>query len=256
MGDVKPYLQTQVTLVESNNVLDAALAKRDISKLKMVREWQDPKADLKKDMLVAIVGDNTYLIRVSLSSKDAAEAAAVVNAVVDEYILYHSRYQQNANRNLRTTLESERKKIEAQIQQMKTKLTDLVAQGKVGVRDQMVMSKKADDGEGNFSFNTVSESQYAQAAGKLMETDLKLIDEQATRDTIAGLLATAQQAASAKESGRERMQSGELEDRIREEFQKDRDVQPLIEQINEVREAPSITGTWRGTPPIPRSPPS
>ncbi len=237
IGDFKPYLQTQVTLVESNNVLDAALANSEISKLKIVREWQDPKADLKKDMLVEIVGDNTYLIRVSLSSKNATEAAQIVNAVVDAYILYHGRYQQTASRNLRTTLESERKKIEAQIQQMKTTLTELVANGKVGVRDQMIINKKADDGEGNFSFNTVSESQYAQAAGKLMETDLKLIDEQAARDTIAGLFAAAQQAASAKDSGRERMQSEELEDRIREEFQKDRDVQPLIEQINEAREA-------------------
>ena len=90
MQEVKPYLQTQVSLIKSTAVLDAALANPAISNLPMVAQSKDPKAELKREMIVAIVGDNTYLIQVALGSRDPAEAAAIVNAVVDAYIEQHA----------------------------------------------------------------------------------------------------------------------------------------------------------------------
>ena len=47
-GDVKPYLLTQVQLITSDSVLDAALAKPGISNLPMIRSSKDPKADLRR----------------------------------------------------------------------------------------------------------------------------------------------------------------------------------------------------------------
>ena len=112
MPEVKPYLLTQVQLIKSDSVLDAALANPAISNLPMVAPSKDPKADLRKELRVAIVGDDTYLIEVSLASRDPDEAAAIVNAVVDAYIEQHDRYQQTANRALKKNLEAEREKLE------------------------------------------------------------------------------------------------------------------------------------------------
>ena len=91
----QPYLETQVQLISSDKVLDAAIArpptatKPMISKLPMIAASKDPKTDLRKEMTVDIL-KNTFLIRVALSSKDPEEAAVIVNAVVDSYLEQHN----------------------------------------------------------------------------------------------------------------------------------------------------------------------
>ena len=102
MAEVKPYLLTQVNLITSNSVLDAALADPAIRNLSMIRSSKDPKAELREEMRVEIVGENTYLIQVALAAKDPNQAAAIVNAVVDAYIEQHNRYHLNKNRSLKT----------------------------------------------------------------------------------------------------------------------------------------------------------
>ena len=102
LSEVKPYLLTQVHLITSDSVLDAALANPAISNLPMIRSSKDPKAELREEMRVEIVGENTYLIQVALAAKDPIEAAAIVNAVVDAYIEQHNRYHLTANRSLKT----------------------------------------------------------------------------------------------------------------------------------------------------------
>jgi capsular exopolysaccharide synthesis family protein len=235
MGEVRPYLQTQVQLMKSNKVLEPALSRSEISRLKMVRAWQDPKADLRDQLQVKIV-DNTYVIQVALSSRDANEAAEIVNAVVDAYLEEHAVFQRSANKALKQTLDGERAKLESQIAATKEKLEALVKQGNVSVQSQMVINKDGRDDERGSSFVQVAEGSYANLAGELMKIDLQLLDKQAERDTAAAQYAMAQQAATSEGEQRTRLQAAQLEDRIKEEFRKDPDVQPLIEQINEARE--------------------
>ena len=48
MLEVKPYLLTQVNLIKSNSVLDAALADPAIRNLSLIRSFKDPKAELRR----------------------------------------------------------------------------------------------------------------------------------------------------------------------------------------------------------------
>jgi capsular exopolysaccharide synthesis family protein len=234
-GEVKTYLETQVRLIQSDRVLDAAIARPGINKLRMIRESKDPKADLSKDMKVEILGSNTYLIEVKLSSKDPEEAAAIVNAVVDTHIEQHNSYQQAANKALKVQLTTELDKLTKQIDSKQKQLEELVEKGNVSVAKQIKPPLAAGpDGEGP-SFKSVTESQFGSAAAKLFDLDVQLIEMQAALDAAKGQLARAQELA-AEAAQRPPVADTELEDRIREEFQKDPDAAPLIEQINEVQE--------------------
>src|SRR5262249_42593569 len=107
----EPYLQTQVQLITSDGVLDAALSRDPrISKLPMIKKSEDPKADLRKEMDVGIVNKHTYLIRVALASGHPEEAAMIVNAVVDAYMDQHTAYHRSANQSLRKGLTDELEK--------------------------------------------------------------------------------------------------------------------------------------------------
>jgi succinoglycan biosynthesis transport protein ExoP len=236
LGEVRPYLETQVRLLVSDRVLDAAIAKPEISKRPLIALSKDPKASLRQDMRVDIVGRNTYLIEVALTSRDPEEAAAIVNAVVAAYLDQHNSYQQTTNRTLKLHLENELDKLGKQIQVKQDDLEKLVEKGNVSVTKSIMVPKPAGQDDEGASFKNVTESEYAAAAGKLFDTDLQLIETQAALDTAKATLARAQDLAA---EGRDRPppDDTQLEARIAEEFKKDLDAQPLIEQINQAEEA-------------------
>ena len=80
------YLETQRNLILTDRVLEAALADEALANFSVVRPTQsaDPKVELRKKLIVTLV-PNTYLIRISYSSRDPKEAYAVVRAVVDKF---------------------------------------------------------------------------------------------------------------------------------------------------------------------------
>ena len=103
-GSQPAYLQTQLTSITGNPVLDAALANPAISDLPMIKASTDPKTDLRKKLDVQII-PNTHWIRVALESTDAKEAADIVNAVVDAFSEQTKDHGAGANKLLRTSLE-------------------------------------------------------------------------------------------------------------------------------------------------------
>ncbi len=183
-GDVKPYLLTQVQLITSDGVLDAALAKPGVSNLPMIRSAsKDPKADLHELMGVEIVGDNTYLIHVSLASRNPDEAARIVNAVVESYIDQHTSYHKNTNRALKISMETELAKLEKKIQDVENRLLELVDKGKVAVFRQLAPGSGKEESESIQPSSVVTEEQYRKVADSLLQDDLDLIDAQARLDT-------------------------------------------------------------------------
>jgi uncharacterized protein involved in exopolysaccharide biosynthesis len=182
--DVKPYLLTQVQLIASDGVLDAALAKPGINNLPMIRSSRDPKADVHELMGVELVGEQTHLIRVSLVSRDPAEAAAIVNAVVDSYIDQHTTYHKRPNGALELDMETELAKLEKKIQDVKGRLMDLVDKGKVTVDRRAVPRPVKEESESiEPSFQVVTVEQYRKAADRLLQADFDLIDARARLDT-------------------------------------------------------------------------
>ena len=188
LSEVKPYLLTQVHLITSDNVLDTALSKPGISNLPMVRSSKDPKADVRAAMKVEIVGANTYLIEVGLASKDANEAAAIVNAVVQAYIDQHNSYHTAANRALKANLENEETKLTKKISEAQDELELLVNKGKVALnkKQDLLPPVKGEDGAEQTSFKTVTEPQYVRATSELWDTEMKLLDAQAALEIGAG----------------------------------------------------------------------
>jgi uncharacterized protein involved in exopolysaccharide biosynthesis len=179
---VKPYLQTQINLITSDRVLDPALASRTIANLRMVKESLDPKADVREKMTVEIVDKGTYLIRVALESPNPVEAAAVVNAVVESYLDQNTEYHRISNKNLRTSLELELKKVESAIQEKKAELKKLSKDGEPEIaapRLNLGAPGKDADPTSQPALSFVKREQYAMVTDRLLQADLELIDAQA-----------------------------------------------------------------------------
>jgi polysaccharide biosynthesis transport protein len=253
-----PYLRTQVHLMRSDAVLDAAVAKPEISRLPMIAGSPDPKAMLRGALRVGIVGGDTFLIEVGLTSKIPSEAAAIINAVVDEFITQHRDYQQTANRTLKKDLEFEKEKLKGEIGDLRNRLQGLIGTGNVSIRDVMAVNKNAKEDDPS-SFEKVDDSEYRKVLDRLMDTDLAIVEARGLLATTKDQFAAAQQLASAEGGGQARLQAELLEERIREEFtSNDPDAQRLIEQINVINEAlqrhkdlarnqndPAIQAAWR-----------
>ncbi len=236
MSQVRPYLRTQVQLIKSDKVLDAALARTEIRNLPMVRSSKDPRAELRRDLVVEIVGNDTYLISVALASKDPSEAAAITNAVVDEYLAQHVRYQNTANRALKKTLESERQKLETQIQTTRDKLTAMAEKGDVHASDLNVI-KPNEKGEVPSSFTSVDEARYQQTASQLLQYDIQLIDAKAELESLRMQHTKAVEAAAEGERQVEQQAEQQLREQMYQEFQHDPDARALLAEIGAARTA-------------------
>ena len=70
---------------ERSGARPTAVANPQVSTLPSIKESLDPKMDLTQELIVVEIVQDAYLIRVALESKDPAEAAMIVNAVVESY---------------------------------------------------------------------------------------------------------------------------------------------------------------------------
>ena len=84
----KVYKETQSALLKSPYVLRNALVQPEIHTLSLINDAPDdnPVGMLKDELSVSYPGESE-LMRVSMKGKDVTELKAVVNAVVDAYIL-------------------------------------------------------------------------------------------------------------------------------------------------------------------------
>lgn len=234
MGE-KAFLKTQVELITSSSVLDAATAKPGVSSLPIFRKSKDPKADLREDMVVAIVGNDTYLIRVSLASRNPAEAAEIVNAVVESYLDQHNRYHQNSNRALKAGLVTELAKLDKKIADAQATLEGLVPKSGNSFKELLAPRASGKEGDQIGSFKTVTEVQYAKATDDLWQNDMKLLDARIALETAKGQLARALEVNSAEGEQRSQLEDRQREELIGEAFKKDPDARDLLLQIKEAR---------------------
>ncbi|MGP0066228.1 MAG: polysaccharide biosynthesis tyrosine autokinase [Isosphaeraceae bacterium] len=239
----QPYLATQVQLITTDRVLDAAIARPPsttgitISKLPMIAKSEDPKTDLRKDMTVEIL-KNTFLIRVALTSPNPEEAAAIVNAVVDAYLEQHNDYHKSANKALKKSLDEELGTLAVKISDKKKELKDLFEKGRVEinpVRPEIKPSKGEKEEQGiESALPTVTADQYTQATNTLLQTEMELLETQADLEAATGqynrTLAARQEQESQPPNERQ------LEGRIEEEFLNDPDAASLVNQMNEAEE--------------------
>jgi polysaccharide biosynthesis transport protein len=231
MRAYEPYLLTQVRLITSDRVLDAALSTDPkIAKLPMIKQSEDPKVDLRKQMVVGIVDRHTYLIRVALASGDPEEAAMIVNAVVDAYMAMHTAYHRSANKALHQSLDDELDKLTGEILAKKAELKGLVENGNVRIEGFSKMNAVKDDDPGiKTMLPTVTEEQYTRTANTLLQTEMELLEARANLEAAQGQLEIVKKAIA---GGQTQESADELAARVKEEFLQDPEVVGLAARIN------------------------
>jgi succinoglycan biosynthesis transport protein ExoP len=115
MTQSKNYLYTQAELLKSRTILSSALERNDIKQLKVFRKIDDPINYLQKKGLHVSVGKKDDIIDVSFDSPDPAEAAQLVNAVVNSYISYHATSKRSTISEILRILQDEKRKRDVEL---------------------------------------------------------------------------------------------------------------------------------------------
>jgi len=226
------YLQTQVNLMTTDQVLSRAVASQSVDGMPMIKNSEDPNANLREKIVVEIE-PGTYFIRVALESKDRNEAAAIVNAVVDSYLDENLRYTQSRDATLKASLTEQLSSLREQIERKKTELQQLNEKFNVQVPKPVLhVSAAKDEDEGvDPVITSVDEQQVKAMINAMVQIDLDLLTVQA--DLKARLeIQKGQQAADSQAQ----QDDNELEERVKEAFLNDPDVIALDNQMKEVED--------------------
>ena len=139
---LEPFLQTQVQLITSPNVLTAAGTNPKASVLERIQKAGDVVQELQKAVAVA-VRPNTYLIEVSMTSPNGYEAATIVNAVVDAFIEANNEWSDGMTRQQIKNLEQYQIDLKNQTDELERKWKNLAGKGDLDLN--LVSDRKKDD---------------------------------------------------------------------------------------------------------------
>lgn len=120
------YLETEVARLESDRVLDPAIADSRIASYRLVNQSEDPKAALRDALQVKIL-DGTRLIRLAVESEDPHEAAALVNSVIESYRDCKQVYNHGSINEIKSHWQSQVKKLNDEIEAKKLALKEVMA---------------------------------------------------------------------------------------------------------------------------------
>ena len=229
------FLQTQVKLITSPNVLTGAGTNSKAASLKLVRGAGDVVQELKKVVNVN-VSPGTYLIEVSMTSQDPYEAQVIVNAVVDSFINTNEEWADGMTRNQIKNLNEYIRELENQTDELERRWKELVAKGDVEVR-QLALDKKASENAGGNANETesagnrsVTLEQYKTVQNQLLTIDLELAEAQAVLATAKAAAGKASRSASPSED------KVRLDKMIERKFQTDPEVMSLASQMLDAQE--------------------
>ena len=110
-----PFLQTQVELIRSPNVLSAALTVQGGRQDDAGQEAKDPESEIRSRLQVGIMG-GTYLIRVALTSLEPEDGPVIVNEVVKQYMHVATDWSDKKNRFQITRLNDYKSDLNARIE--------------------------------------------------------------------------------------------------------------------------------------------
>jgi capsular exopolysaccharide synthesis family protein len=226
------YLQTQANLITSTRVLRQAVTDPTVKDLPTIKQSDDPVNDLRRRLMVDIF-DDTSLLRIALDSRNPDEAITIVNAVVSSYMAYNSHFSRTANKELTDSLTKQLDDLRRRIDSTRNTLKTLVSKGKVKVFKPELNTPKDDADPTQPAFKTLSEDLVHRTMGEMIQTDLALIEAQATLDAKRDAKKASQEE---NEEQLQRADEGQLRARIVEEFQKSPDVVTLLKEIDDTRE--------------------
>lgn len=176
--DFETYHKTQVAMIRSRYVLNAALRDPEISALDTVRRQPDPVAWLEEELIVDSP-NSPEILRVALEGNEPTELAAIVNAVRDAYL---------------------DEVVNVERQQRRTRLADLEriyadTEEKVRLKEERVADLARSLGTGDSKALTIKQQMALEYFGQLQREHsrvrFELMQEQVRHRTLgpnAGLL--------------------------------------------------------------------
>ena len=222
-----PFLQTQVELIRSTNVLSAALTEKNVAMTTLVKEAKDPESELRSRLQVGIVG-GTYLIRVALTSLEPGDGPVIVNEVVDRYMNVATDWSEKKNKFQIDRLKDYRVDLNDRVERQEKVWLGLAEQSIVELIESTRAMAPGGDGSTlpQAKRNQASLDEYRQVRGQLFETNMKLIETEA-------LFKNRKAELSAREAGVD----PELlaQKRIKDALRKDPEIASLMKEIEQVQ---------------------
>ena len=155
--DFGPYLDTQVLLITSPEVLANAVSDPEIASLPKVRASADPEIDLRKE-IAAAVQKGTHLIKVQMIGENPAEIAAIVNATVKSYLTKAKTWTDDASGSQIEMLAEMERGLKKQVDTLQNKVR--VLSKKAGEAPNPVAGKGEDAKEGGQFKYQVTTDEY------------------------------------------------------------------------------------------------
>jgi polysaccharide biosynthesis transport protein len=229
-GQSPTYLRTQVGLITSAKVLNAAIADPLVVNLATIKKSVDPKTDLLDKLKVLIVPD-TNLIRIALELPNPEEAATIVQAVVQSYLSQNTDYSRSANRELTASLKQQLLQIGNEIEDKRSMLKALYKKGNVSPVKPELLANNDDTNGPQPSFKIASEDHVHKTIAQLDEIDLELIEAMSTlevkRDAYKAIQQRTEQPSQQTDTQRLAL--------VREEFTRDPEVVDLKQEVEETQ---------------------
>ncbi len=161
------YKQTQMRMVKSQFVLNAALRDKEIAQCSLLRDEPYPLEWLEKN--ISVTSPATEFVRVSLSGKEPKELAKIVNAIKDEYINEVVNIENNVRNKRISELDKVHRDIEDQLRTRRTTLKRLVKNLQTG--DPLALTEKQ---KMMMELSSALRKQRAQMQFELMSARIKL----------------------------------------------------------------------------------
>ncbi len=182
------FLQTQVQLIKSPNVLTAAATNPKAQNLPRIQAAGDAVQELKKVVDVNI-STGTYLIEVSMTSPDPYESMVIVNAVVDSFLQTNEQWANGMTRKQIEKLEEYLHELDTKIEDLERRWKEVVAKGDKkfdAVTTLRRNREKAKDNKDNKDnpdemvegTRMATIEQYTDLQNKILDLDLKLLEAQ------------------------------------------------------------------------------
>lgn len=148
-NDLTIFLETLVQLIKSSNVLASAAVDPTVAVLPRIRQADDAVLELRKVLVVRTI-PGTYLIAVSMASRDAAEAATIVNAVVESFLKANREWADGLTRAQINNLESYLADLKSQSDELENRWKELAKKGDVDnqVFQQNIAAQKGENNKG------------------------------------------------------------------------------------------------------------
>lgn len=227
------YLQTQLNLINSREVLTKVATSPQVSNLPLIKNSEDYFVDLGDALSVSAIKD-TFLIRVALESYDRNEAFVIVQAVIQAYMEKIGKYGQAINIAQKKRLQQEAAKVDAEITKTTSELIKFAKKGNIQLIDRVAQSADGAEGKGTtqeIDGDHVSEDEYSKFRYDYIRTKLELDAEEKILKQKQAEADSAKTAKPEDQNLEQTLALAELNQQIEAEFRADPAVVQVVQDI-------------------------